>query len=470
MTDESRRKQIERALAARAEQPEAERRSHPLPWRGSDTYFPVIDLPLDVPVLNADSHRVRAELELPEYDFVRKERTSDRAQEVLTKLWKRAHRKFEELKESLAIEGQTEPGVITRAGVLINGNTRLVALRELQYPDRQWIRVAVLDSAATPLEIAQLELRLQVRKDMRDPYRLSNELLFIEELAREYKMANEQIAVALNWNPSKPAVGKKKIQLYRRILQLIREMQSRDSKLPITFFDDERGGPGKLQQLKELEQKYSELIAAGETEQARLLLQTWLVVARSGFSSVHQIRAVTQREDFVAEYLLPRLGEQELFGERAEALVRGKGTRKADLPGLDGLGSEDDNRSAPPYDLKSLLRLVESKDAHKVTLPGDDGVQVEAERVKATIASAIDGAIRDSRAEDKAEDELNAPVDALRRAGRELNKATTAYAELRDTKEFERSTRGAFEYQLKQLRRHVKRLEDLVAGKGKPKA
>jgi len=85
MTDESRRKQIERALAARSEQPEAERRSHPLPWRGSDTYFPVIDLPLDVPVLNADSHRVRAELELPEYDFVRKERTTERAQEVLTK-------------------------------------------------------------------------------------------------------------------------------------------------------------------------------------------------------------------------------------------------------------------------------------------------------------------------------------------------------------------------------------------------
>jgi hypothetical protein len=471
MTDESRRNQIEKGLAARAEQPEAERRSHPLPWRGSERYFPVIDLPLNVPLLNADSHRVRAELELPDYAFVRKERTTDRAQEVLTHLWKKAHRKYEELKESLAIDGQTEPGAITRAGVLINGNTRLVALRELQYPDRQWLKVAVLDSAATPLELAQLELRLQVRKDMRDPYRLSNELLFIEELAREYEMADEQIAAALNWNPSKPAVGKKKVQQYRRILQLIREMQSRDPKLPITFFDDEGGGPGKFQQLRELEQKYSELLAVGETEQARLLLQTWLVVARGGFPSVHQIRAVTQREDFVAEYLLPRLGEQELFGERAEALVRGKGARKADLPGLGELGSDEDNGSVPAsYDLKPLLRLVESKDAQTVTLPGDDAVQVEAQQVKAAIRAAIDGAIRDYRAEDKAEDELNAPVDALRNAGRELNKATTAYAELRDTKEFQRSTRGAFEYQMKQLRRHVKKLEDLIAGKGKSRA
>jgi hypothetical protein len=471
MTDESRKRHIEKGLAARDEQPAAEQRSHPLPWRGVERIFPVIDLPIDVPLLNADSHRIRAELEAPEYDFVRKERTTQRAQQVLTELWKMAHRKFQRLKEALLVDGQTEPGVITRAGVLINGNTRLVALRELRDPNRQWIRVAVLGSDAVPPEIAQLELRLQVRDPVRDPYRLSNELLFIEELAREYKMTDEQIAVALGWNPSKPAIGKKQVELHRRILQLIREMQRRDPKLRITFFDDESGGSGKLQQLKELEQKYDELNDAGEIEQAGLLLETWLVVARSGFSSVHQIRPVTQREDFVAMYLLPRLGEQELIGDRAEALVRGKRARKVDLPGLDELGSDaGGNGSVPSYDLKPLLRLVESKDAGNVTLPGGDHVQVEAERAKAAIGAAVEGAIRDCRAEDKAEDALNAPVDALRKAGRELKKAIDAYGELRDTKEFERSSRGAFDYQLKQLRKHMKRLEDLVAGNKTAKA
>jgi hypothetical protein len=471
MTDESRKRQIEKGLAARAEQAEVGRPPLTLPWRGGEKNFPVIELSIDLPLLNANSHRIRAELEAPEYEFVRKERTTERAQRALTELWKRAHRKFDQLKEALLVDGQTEPGVITRSGVLINGNTRLVALRELQDPRRKWIHVAVLDSDAGPAEIAQLELRLQVRDPVRDPYRLSNELLFIEELAREYKMTDEQIAAALGWNPLKPAVGKRQVQLYRRILQLIREMQRRDPKLRITFFDDERSGPGKLQHLKELEQKYDELIKTGEMEQAGLLLETWLVVARSGFSSVHQIRAVTQREDFVTTYLLPRLEEQDLIGDRAEALVRGKRARKTDLPGLEELGSDTGSvESAPLYDLKPLLRLVESRDTGTVTLPGGDGVKVEAERVKAAIGSAIGGAIRDYRAEDRAEDALNAPVDALRKAGRELKKAIDAYGELRDTKDFERSSRGAFDYQLKQLRKQVKRLEDLVAGSEKAKA
>jgi len=190
MTDESRKRQIEKALVARAEQPAAEQRSLPLPWRGGERIFPVIDLPIDVPLLNAHSHRIRAELEAPEYEFVRKERTTQRAQQVLNELWKKSHRKFERLKEALDVDGQTEPGVITREGVLINGNTRLVALRQLRHSNRQWIRVAVLGSDAVPSETALLELRLQVRDPVRDPYRLSNELLFIEELAREFKMTD----------------------------------------------------------------------------------------------------------------------------------------------------------------------------------------------------------------------------------------------------------------------------------------
>ncbi len=466
LTEEARRKQIETALAARHEKAPAEQRAHPLPWRGGEGYFPVVELPLDVPLLNADSHRIRAELEAPECQFVRKERTSERAQQVLTDLWKRAHRKYDKLKESLDVDGQTEPGVITRSGVLINGNTRLVALRELQRTDRQWIRVAVLDSDARPAELARLELSLQVRDPVRDPYKLSNELLFVEEMAREYTMPDEQIAAALGWSPSRPAVGKKRVQLQRRLLQLIREMQRRDPKLPITFFDD------KLQHLKELEQKYGDMIADGDTEEAGQLLETWLAVARSGFSSVHLIRSVTQSADFVGDYLLPRLSEQGgLIGDRAEALVRGRRAQRADLPGLDELEPDtDSDRSVAPYDVRPLLRLVEARDGDKVTLPGDDSSPLDAEQVKASIRIAIGGAIRDQRSEDKAEGALNAPAEAIRKASRELKKAIDTYNELRGTKEFERQARGAFEYQLKQVRRHVKTLDDLVAGREKARA
>jgi hypothetical protein len=459
MTDEGRKQHIQRALAAREEKAAGERRSHPLPWRGEELhYFPVVALPLDVPLLNADSHRIRAELEPKHYDYVRKERTSERAQSELAKLWKKAHRKFDKLKDDLAAKGQEEPGVITRDGVLVNGNTRLVALRELNDPNRQFIRLAVLDADATPFEIAQLELRLQVRDPLRDPYKLSNELLFIEELARQFHMTPEQIAGALGWSPARPVTGRKKVELHRQIYQLIREMQRRDPNLPITFFDD------KLQHLKELEQKYADLIASGETGKAGLLLDTWLVVARSGFDSVHQIRAVLQREDFIPEYILPRLSEQKLIGEdAAERLVRGKRAKKIDLPGLSELDTGEADGKAAEYDLKPLLRLVESRD-EKLTLPGN-AAQHDGEQVKTAIRTAIDNAVKDYRAEDKADSALNAPIEALRKASAEVRNASEAYRDLRGTKEFERQARGGFDYQFKTLRKRVKALEELVAGK-----
>jgi ParB-like chromosome segregation protein Spo0J len=261
-------------------------------------------------MLWADSHRIRADLEAPEHEFVRREKTTDRAQAALADLWRRAHRKFDKLKESLQAEGQTEPGVITREGILINGNTRLVALREL---GRDWIRVAVLDSDAHPPELADLELRLQVRETGHDTYRLSNEFLFIQELFQGGRTA-EEIAKALNWSPSRAVIGRQKVELYLRLLELVRNLQRRDQDLPITFFD-EGSSTGKLQQLKELDLAYSDLISAGDIASANSRLDTWLLVARSGFASVHQIRAVTRRDDFLTAYLLPRLGEQPVFGE-----------------------------------------------------------------------------------------------------------------------------------------------------------
>jgi hypothetical protein len=210
----------------------------------------------------------------------------------------------------------------------------------------------------------------------------------------------------------------------------------------------------------------AELVSSGETDEANLLLDAWLVVARSGFSSVHQIRAVTRRHDFVPEFLLPRLGEQELFGELADTLIRATPSPGAELPGIADLDTDpSDNRLGASYDLGALLKLVEAEDGTTVAIPGSNGAHVDADRVKAAIRLAIEGAVRDHRAEDRAEDALDAPVDALRKAGREIKRAMDAYTDLHGTKEFERQARGAFEYQFRHVRKNVKALEDLLGGK-----
>ncbi|MCV0388093.1 MAG: hypothetical protein K5821_17260 [Nitrobacter sp.] len=458
MTDEGRRLQIEKALKARDDDPPSDRPSHPLRWRGKEKYFPVIDLPTDAVLLNAESHRIRAELEAPEYEFVRKERTSARAQDALANLWQKAHRKFDKLKESLQVEGQTEPGVITREGLLVNGNTRLVALRELGRP---WIRVAVLDSDARPFEIADLELRLQVRETGHDTYRLSNELLFIDEMRTEYGKSDEEIATALNWAPTRPAVGKKKVAMYHRLLQLVRELQRRDRALPITFFDDEGRGSGKLQQLKELEQAYSADVAAGDMAAAEQRLDVWLLLARSGYDSVHQIRPAVRRDDFLPDYLIPALAEQEPLRGHAERLAESDTGPDPELEGLELLGGpagDTEHRSG----LAPLLSLVEAGDGVDVNLPGADS-PVNADAAKAAVRTAIKQALRLIDRDDQAEDELNAPVDALRNAARELKEARALYAELQGTHDFEQQSRGPFEYQTRQVKKALRDLEDLIA-------
>jgi hypothetical protein len=68
-------------------------------------------------------------------------------------------------------------------------------------------------------------------------------------------------------------------------------------------------------------------------------------------------------------------------------------------------------------------------------------------------------------AENRAEDALDAPVEALRKAARELKRATDAFSDLRGTKEFERQVRGAFEYQFRHVRKNVAALTKLLEAK-----
>jgi hypothetical protein len=270
-------------------------------------------------------------------------------------------------------------------------------------------------------------------------------------------MPDEAIAFSLGWNLSSPAAGKKRVAVHRRLLDLIRQMQKCDPLLPVTFFDD------KLQQLKELDQRYNELMANGKAGECTQLLETWVLVARSGYSSVHQIRSVTRSKDFVGDYLVPRLGEQEMFAETAEELVAATEPKmQPGLPGLDELGVSSVADDPSGYNLRPLVDVVEEAFDSQVMLPGVPE-PVVGEAAKAAITQAVDGAVKDYRADDKAEDELSAPVEALRKAGTEIRKATSAFKELRFTREFERASKASFVYQLKHVRRYLKELEELAS-------
>jgi hypothetical protein len=469
MTDEGRRKRILDALNA-WQQKSDPKESLSLPWRGRQELFPVVELDLTTPLLNAKSHRLRSQLEShPQGQMVLQSPWSPKAQEVIAELLRSPLDRFERLKENLAHEGQRQPGVITREGVLMNANRRAVALRDLGEPQKHWIRVAVLPIDAEPPELAELELSLQLQEELKTPYSLTNELLFIEELARVYHMTDEQIAINLRWtanaNPTSVKKGATEVAQRRRILALIRDMQRlANPLLPLTFFDE------KLEQLKALEEKYSSMVQEEPFEALRFR-EAWLATALSGSASVHDLRAVYD-EDFVESYLLPRLSEQEVLREHVEELLTPVATTGTGLPGVDDLAPEDADESeqhSAGINFRPMINILSpASNDNTVTMP--NGEILDRTLFKDTVRQAVKKAVDDWRVDQRAERGLDAPVDQMRQAVMNLRKALSAYQELKGKELFEQTRRGKFNYHFKQLRKLVKQFEEIENNKGTSKA
>jgi len=180
---------IEQRLTARAAQ-QGLKETVTIEWRGQQMPIEVISMPLDLLYYNPATHRIRAQRTLdPERDReLEIDPFGDAGQAYLHSLLmgdpaspSRVDPAFEALKADLEEHGQTEPGITTRQGVLINGNTRRAALRELNH---QYMRVGVLPPDAGMDDRQAIELSLQLRKDHKRDYSFMNFLLAIEERIR----------------------------------------------------------------------------------------------------------------------------------------------------------------------------------------------------------------------------------------------------------------------------------------------
>jgi len=160
-------------------------------WRGTTLSVPVITMPVDLVVYNPDTHRIRAQRESDPAGALALSSApwGSEAQSYLHRLLMgdpkdptKIDPSFTALKQDLFEHGQNDPGIITQAGVLINGNTRRAALKE---NGQDFIRVGVLPSDAGAEDIHGIELSLQLRKDHRRDYSFMNYLLAIDEQVAE---------------------------------------------------------------------------------------------------------------------------------------------------------------------------------------------------------------------------------------------------------------------------------------------
>ncbi|MFB7493955.1 hypothetical protein ACFC09_04480 [Streptomyces sp. NPDC056161] len=292
-------------------------------WNEQQIHVEVIDLRLSDLYLNPGTHRIRAQrTHKPDQDQNLYEAPFGNAgQDYLRNLLKALPSNpelrdpaFDKLKEDLNQFGQNDPGLVTHHGVLVNGNTRAVALREL---GQQSMRVGVLPPSFTQADIDAVELALQLRQDQRRDYSYINRLLAMEEQAALGRTP-EQIAKAFR-------IRTATYHQERWILSVIKELNDRSASaggVALRLVDWE----GAQERLKELQRLYTKLETL-DRDQAEILKEWRLAAILLNFSKtdVRHIDEVFLGEEYLVKALPTELTDT---GTAAQA-------ESVSIPGLD---------------------------------------------------------------------------------------------------------------------------------------
>lgn len=440
MTEASRREQIQRALAAHKEDPEAERREFSLS-RGSVT-LPVVRLPLSVPVLNTKSFRIApALLDHPEAELVAADPDSDAAQKVVADLVRSGHRNAADLRRSLQEQGQAEPGVITRSGVLINANTRCILMRDLLRDGLlpyDSIKVAVLPDDVTPSELYDLEAVLQKQQDLKDPYDLVSELMMFQTLHAEGGMTEQQIAARQRTTVPYVVQGFNILRLMERARHLT------EPPLPIKTFG---GAKGQRENWKSLLSSVDAADATGHKEAGDEILRSYLALHLLESDGVHALRGVTP--EWIEDHLLDALADSGDLGTKIAETITTSVSASAPEPsaatddsaddGLDLLDFGSDNaQPSTGSHAKALLDLaLAATNAGSLgNVELGDGTKVSSGDLINALAASSTSVLKDQENRLSAGKRIADPATLLSKAHSTVVKANKALARVIEVPDF----------------------------------
>lgn len=417
-----------------------------LRWKGGKLVLPVATVDLDIVLLSPHSHRIKAQLQsLPQsqQDIVAAGPYGSQAQSLIAHLLRETPG-YDRIKNALANDGQLYAGVLTTGGVLVNANTRAVALRDLR---EQYIKVIILPADAGPKEITKLELQLQMEQEVKQDYSFTSQLLFIEDLINSGNYTTLEVGQALrpsltaSKKDTKAAVNLVEGEL--RLLSLIREIVTASGgALNLLYFDDQR------QALIEIDQDYQRLKST-KPEEARRVRDAQLAAMIAGVD-YRRLREIDS--NLLDTYVVPALNESSALAPHVETLLAGNGLRATpatDAPAgvseFFGDDEEDDNADdgAPnsfTSDKPSLSEvytlLAKTKPDEDITLPNPEVADGTVNLPRAVVTTELFGglttAIENKKRDTRQIDDLTAPIAHLKEAARFLDKAATAYADVKD--------------------------------------
>jgi len=234
-------------LALRSYKAENLTRTETIEFRGNLISVPVVTINPELPLLNPNNSRLRAQIENhPRREVVKTEPKSPEAQGILQNLLIQTE-KFGELRQQITDYRQQEPGIISVDGLLINGNTRLAAIRTLGI---NGFDVAVLPQDATDEDFFSIEMSLQLRKLVHQDYTYTNRLLLVQNHLE--RTGNEDATInAMQWKRN----GIRRLKDYLGFLQIVEEIRSLNLNLSYEFFDD------KEELIKNIYTQYQSMLA-----------------------------------------------------------------------------------------------------------------------------------------------------------------------------------------------------------------
>jgi len=158
-------------------------------FRDEVTDLPIVRLPIELPIYRVANYRTSIlqlnhikEKALSDTYFLTGEENLSVQQLQHQFLWGLAQMEKESvksIKEILQDEEQKQPLLITVTGVVVNGNRRIAAMRQLKYSH---VDCMVLPANATEDDLKDIEVRLQMTPETRLPYGWVNECLAINDL------------------------------------------------------------------------------------------------------------------------------------------------------------------------------------------------------------------------------------------------------------------------------------------------
>ncbi|MFH8344637.1 transcriptional regulator [Streptomyces sp. NPDC018045] len=343
-----------------AESASGTRETLTIEWRGNPMHVEVIDMPVDALYYNPSTHRIRAQRTYdPARDReLREAPWSVTSQDYLHHLLKglpsdpsKEDPDFLALQESLREFKQNEPGLITRDGVLVNGNTRRAALKEL---GAAHIRVGVLPESCTWADVNAVELSLQLRKDHRREYSYINRLLAIEE---QYELGRSTKDIAREFR-----IHQQTCEQDRWILSCLRDLieRSRGEGAELRLIDFEQ----HQEKLRELHRRYVKEAKVSKAN-ADAMKETRLAAVVLGFSKT-DLRLI--EPDFGSRYLDRHLPDELKTQSAASSSVT--------IPGL--------GRTMKAADTKVTIAKSLTDTVLKAKAVSTAAASVSAERVQAT--------------------------------------------------------------------------------------